>query len=103
MGFDGRLNQKDNNPSTELLLAWALWVQLRGDDANNPVGVARSKWRRGEFPETYLTGYAKDILQDVLDVAYGGGDVANALDVLAADFGRPSGEIPAEYRDTVKR
>ena len=103
MGFDGRLSAKDKNPSVELLLAWALWVQLRGDDANNPVGVARSKWRRGEFPEACLTSYAKGEAEKLVALPIDA--VRPFLDEALAGFGRTALEdqIPVEYRDVVKR
>ena len=104
MGFNGRLSQKDNAPSIELLLAWGLWVNLRGaDDSNNPVGVARSKWRRGEFPELRLTGYAKGMVEKLAALPHDG--IRPFLDEALAGFGRTALEdqIPVEYRDVIKR
>ncbi len=104
MGFNGRLGRKDGNPSVELILAWALWVKLRGaDESKNPPGVARSKWRLGVFPEVAISSYARDALGGVLQLEPDG--VGAYLDELVVGFGRKSFEdqVPAAYRDIVKR
>ena len=104
MGVDGKLNGKDKRPPPEILLAWGLWVQLYGREAKNPVGVARSKWRLGEWPGNGLAAYASEKLPDVVTASADGGEIAKVLDLLAREFGQPSleNQIPAQYRDIIK-
>jgi len=103
MGFDGKLNEKNKKPPLELLLAWGLWVKLHGQEAKNPVGVARSKWRLGEWPGNGLAAYAQKKVVDVVSAANGEG-ITVVLDLLADEFGQPSleNQIPAQYRGIIK-
>lgn len=96
MGFDGSLNKNDKDPPTRLLLAWGLWVHLNDAGAKNPVGVARSKWRKGEWPSSKFTEFVEALPdQDIRSI-----DVDRLEDLLEAFHVQES--IPAQFRSIIK-
>jgi hypothetical protein len=68
MGFDDILQRDESlRLSLENLLAWAYWIKLEGEKleekGSNPVGIARSNWRRGKQARAELVELASAWLQ----------------------------------------